>query len=44
LATYLRVALLSFAQVPGVAQGIPDPEHRNVIVQLFNWRFDDFGK
>lgn len=29
------------AQVPGVAPGIPDPEHRNVIVQLFNWRFDD---
>jgi hypothetical protein len=29
---------VSFAQVPGVAQGIPEPEHRNVIVQLFNWR------
>jgi alpha-amylase len=29
------------AQVPGVASGIPEPEHRNVIVQLFNWRFDD---
>jgi len=25
-------------RVPGVAQGIPEPEHRNVIVQLFNWR------
>ena len=32
---------VSVAQVPGVAQGIPEPEHRNVIVQLFNWRFDD---
>src|SRR5246127_3188014 len=32
---------VSIAQVPGVAQGIPEPEHRNVIVQLFNWRFDD---
>jgi alpha-amylase len=31
----------SFAQVPGVAQGIPEPDKRNVIVQLFNWRFDD---
>lgn len=29
------------AQVPGVAPGIPEPEQRNVIVQLFNWRFDD---
>ena len=29
------------ADVPGVAPGIPEPEHRNVIVQLFNWRFKD---
>lgn len=31
----------TFAQVPGVAQGIPAPDQRNVIVQLFNWKFDD---
>src|SRR3954470_18214483 len=41
----LTVGLLSsgtaLAQVPGVAPGIPDPEHRNVIAQLFNWRFND---
>jgi alpha-amylase len=30
-----------FAQESGVASGIPEPEHRNVIVQLFNWRFED---
>ena len=30
-----------FAQEPGVASGIPHAEHRNVIVQLFNWRFND---
>jgi len=27
--------------IPGVVPGIPEPERRNVIVQLFNWRFDD---
>ena len=37
----LLYSSISFAQAPGVAQGIPEPEHRNVIVQLFNWRFDD---
>jgi alpha-amylase len=31
----------SFAQEPGVAPGIPEPESRNVIVQLFNWKFND---
>ena len=29
------------AEVSGVAPGIPSPEHHNVIVQLFNWSFDD---
>ena len=29
------------AAIDGVAAGIPEPEHRNVIVQLFNWRFTD---
>jgi alpha-amylase len=29
------------AQAPGVAPGIPEPDNRNVIVQLFNWKFDD---
>jgi alpha-amylase len=41
----LSVVLLSPrtvpADVPGVAPGIPGPEHRNVIVQLFNWTFND---
>src|SRR3712207_8285015 len=32
------------AQVPGVAPGIPEPEQRNVVVQLFNWRFDDVDR
>jgi alpha-amylase len=32
------------AQVFGVAPGIPEPEYRNVIVQLFNWRFDDIRR
>lgn len=30
-----------FADVNGVAPGIPSAEDRNVIVQLFNWRFKD---
>jgi len=29
------------AQVPGIAPDIPEAENRNVIVQLFNWRFND---
>ena len=29
------------AQSPAVAPGIPEPDNRNVIVQLFNWTFDD---
>jgi len=29
------------AEVSGVAPGIPEPDRRNVIVQLFNWRFTD---
>ncbi len=35
------MAHLSSAAVPGVAPGIAEPERRNVIVQLFNWRFTD---
>ena len=27
--------------VQSVAPGIPEAQHRNVIVQLFNWQFDD---
>jgi alpha-amylase len=37
----LACSSFAFAQVPGVAPGIPDPAQRNVIVQLFNWRFDE---
>jgi alpha-amylase len=29
------------AAISGVVAGIPEPEHRNVIVQLFNWRFTE---
>ena len=29
------------AEVPGVAPGIPEPEQRNVIVQMFNHPFED---
>lgn len=36
------VAPIAIAQgVPGVAPGIPEPDNRNVIIQLFNWRFND---
>jgi alpha-amylase len=31
----------AIADVPGVAAGIPEAERRNVIVQLFNWKFND---
>src|SRR5690242_14630500 len=37
----LLLSTAALAQVPGVASGIPEPEQRNVIIQLFNWRFDD---
>lgn len=29
------------AQVPGISPGIPEPDNRNVAVQMFNWTFDD---
>jgi hypothetical protein len=29
------------AATDGVAAGIPEPDNRNVIVQLFNWRFTE---
>jgi alpha-amylase len=29
------------ADIPELAPGIPQPEQRNVIVQLFNWKFND---
>ena len=32
---------VAIADVPGVAAGIPEAERRNVIVQLFNWKFND---
>ena len=36
------IAPIAVAQsVPGVAPGIPTADNRNVIVQLFNWRFND---
>jgi alpha-amylase len=38
------VSKAAFADVAGIAPGIPEPEHRNVIVQLFNWRFDDIRR
>jgi alpha-amylase len=31
----------ALAKVPGIAAGIPQPAKRNVIVQLFNWRFPE---
>jgi hypothetical protein len=31
------------ADEPGVAPGVPEPEHRNVIIQLFNWNFADIA-
>ncbi len=37
----LSISSSLLAAVPGVAPGIPAPEHRNVIVQLFNWKFND---
>jgi len=41
LGTALLIPTPLFANVNGVADDIPIPEHRNVIVQLFNWRFND---
>jgi alpha-amylase len=41
VACALLLGAPAVAQVPGVAPGIPEPEQRNVVVQLFNWRFDD---
>jgi alpha-amylase len=32
------------AAIPGVAPGIPEPAQRNVIVQLFNWRFTEIAQ
>ena len=46
--TFLSVWLVSFlcgavysirADIDGIAAGVPQPERRNVIVQLFNWPF-----
>ena len=42
--TYALVFPHVVRAVPGVADGIPEPEQRNVIVQLFNWRFKDIEK
>ena len=33
--------ILSPLAMAQVAPGIPEPDNRNVIVQLFNWRFND---
>lgn len=41
LASVLLTPNVIFAQAPGVASGIPEPDNHNVIVQLFNWEFDD---
>lgn len=41
LGSVLSISSPLFADVNGVVDGIPVPEHRNVIVQLFNWRFND---
>lgn len=41
LAVLLLLAGPLAAQPTGVAPGIPEPEQRNVVVQLFNWRFED---
>jgi hypothetical protein len=30
----------AIADVPGVAAGIPEAERRNVIVQVYNWKFN----
>ena len=32
------------ATIPGIASGIPEPAQRNVIVQLFNWPFQDITR
>lgn len=39
LGSCLLTSSPALAEVPGVASGIPEPEHRNAIVQLFNWPF-----
>ena len=50
---FLTVCLILFlygaayslrADVDGVAAGVPKPERRNVIVQLFNWPFKEITK
>jgi hypothetical protein len=50
---FLLLAYLVFAgstlsvveeQITGVAPGIPEPQQRNVIVQLFNWRSSEITK
>src|SRR3712207_2390049 len=39
LGSCLLAASPASAEVSGIASGIPEPEHRNVIVQLFDWPF-----
>lgn len=41
VAAVLLATALPVSAVPGVSDGIPAPDERNVIVQLFNWRFAD---
>ncbi len=31
-------------EIPGIVPNIPQPDHRNVIVQLFNWKYKDIEK
>lgn len=37
----LAISAAAAADVRGVAPGIPEPQNRNVIVQLFNWPFKE---
>lgn len=39
--TLLLPGMVFAAAVSGVAPGIPEPDQRNVIVQMFNWSFND---
>lgn len=41
LGSVLLLSGIVLADIPGVAPGIPEPDQRNVIVQMFNWSFND---
>lgn len=41
LSSAILLSGVVFADVTGVAAGIPEPQQREAIVQLFNWTFND---